>query len=423
MDRTRQIRKLSRRVGQALAYGWRSPAVLVRRLASAAPARDRLLIFDDGFPYICSAFRVAEFNGYLSAFPRAEAFSTGTAIRLMGNHHGFADVLAEYAQRYPELAPRVSRYHPLLDFRGGAAYALFLNNAARFLPVIEKNRLPFVFTLYPGGGFALNNPKSDAKVKRVCASPMLRKIIATMPVTYDYLTQNGYADPSRVEMIFGGVLPVDQIVRPGIRKKRMGEHKDTFDVCFVAFKYTAGGRDKGFDLFVAVARALAARHANVRFHVVGPFDERDGDVGALGDRLRFYGVRPTEWFPEFHAGMDALLFPGSAQVRGLGEFDGFPVVSCIEAGLCGVAVFATDPLNQNRFFKDGQDLVVVPAGRDGIVDRLDHYIRNYAELVRLAEGGRRVFRERYGWEVQMKPRLDILSSVLGVPPAGEAVLA
>ena len=404
------------RAATALRWVGEGAAALARRLAERPPPVDRLAIFDDIFPCPFSSFRLAEFTACLAAFPSARVLSTGAALRMLDGAASFRDTLAAYAREYPAFAPRVAKYHALKNLRGRAAYTVFLNNARAFLPAIERNRLPFAFTLYPGGGFALEQAASDDKLRRVCASPFFRKVIATQPVTREYLVDRGFCRPEQVELIFGIVLPLNLLTRAAPPRKLMGRDKDTFDICFVAFKYMPGGVDKGYDLFVEAARILAARRPDFRFHVVGPYGEGDADVAALGDRIRFYGPRPTGFFPEFHAGMDLLLAPGPAFARSPGEFDGFPLGACIEAGLCGVALFSTDPLGQNRYFKDGEELVVIPRDSDGIADLVDRYYRDYGRLCELGRAGQAACRRLYGWDAQMTPRLRILAGLLGVEP-------
>ena len=119
--------------------------------------KERLIIMDDFFPSLATAFRVAEINGILSHFGTAVVYSTladGRAFR-------------EYAASYPQFAKRVRRFHPLRRLKGSAAYVIFLNNIFGYLDYLEKAQLPFVFELYPGGGFYLDDPVSDAHLKRV----------------------------------------------------------------------------------------------------------------------------------------------------------------------------------------------------------------------------------------------------------------
>ena len=45
-------------------------------------------------------------------------------------------------------------------------YCVFINNIAEMLSALEKNKIPFVFTLYPGGRFGFEEESSDAKLKK-----------------------------------------------------------------------------------------------------------------------------------------------------------------------------------------------------------------------------------------------------------------
>jgi lipopolysaccharide transport system ATP-binding protein len=121
------------------------------------------LILDDFFPNLLTGFRVAEYNAHLDAFPQLSVLSS------VGD---FADQHTEYAQRYPEHTNRVRPYAPGWLAGAGLAYINFLNNAHQLLPALQQHQLPFVLTLYPGGGFGLNEAESDIKLQAVLASPL-----------------------------------------------------------------------------------------------------------------------------------------------------------------------------------------------------------------------------------------------------------
>jgi glycosyltransferase involved in cell wall biosynthesis len=178
----------------------------------------------------------------------------------------------------------------------------------------------------------------------------------------------------------------------------------------------AGGVDKGYDVFIEVARELSRRHDDVRFHVVGPYDESDLDVSDLDGRIKFYGVRQTEFFPQFYSEMDLIVAPNLPFKLIPGAFDGFPTGGCIEAGLCGVAVFCTDPLNQNIAFKDGEEIVIVPRDAEQICQLIENYYHDYDGLVQLARRGQEAFKTAFAIETQLEKRLRILSQFL--PPSG-----
>lgn len=389
----------------------RAPAVLAGRLLDPPPPEERLVVFDDMFPCLQSSVRVTEFSTYLESFPTCRVFSTGTALSEGEHRTTFSGAVREYARWYPQLADKALRYHPFADFRGKAAYAVFLDNAVSFLPAIERHGLPFAFTLYPGGGFRLRDKTSDDKLRRVCASPLLRKIIVTEPLIRDCLIGYSFCHPSLVEMVFGAVLPTDYLVSALPPRKRKGVHKDTFDVCFVAPGGAPAGADRGLDLFVEIARPLAAAHPDMRFHVVGTPARREAGTVPEG-QLLFHGSRTREFFPAFYAGMDIILSPNASPHDGGGAFESFPTTACAEAAICGAAVMCTDELKQNTHFKDGAEIVVVPRDTAAIAARIEALYADYRGLLQLAERGCRAFRHTYSLTSQMAPRLRVISQLL-----------
>ena len=388
----------------------RGAAALARRALSPAPDPDRLLIFDDAFPHLLSAFRVAEYNEVLRAFPAARVFSTGACFRSFKDRRSFAGVRREYEARYPEFRGRVSKFHPLLDFRGRLAYTIFLHNALFFLPVIEKFRLPFVFTLYPG--YRLRVPETTAELRRVCGAPGFRRVIVTQPVTREYLLEERLCPEERITLVYGGVVPADVLAAASVPRLRLGRDKDTLDICFVGFKYVEGDLFKGYDVFVEAARRIARSFPAARFHVVGTFGPGDADSTELGDRIRFYGPQPTPFFPEFYARMDLILSPNDLPRCVPGAFNGFPTGCCAEAGLSGVAVFCTDPLGQNVGLKDGEDLVFINRRPEDIAGVVGRFATRYDDLCRLGERGREAFRRMFDLRAQMDPRLKVLARAM-----------
>ncbi len=368
-----------------------------------------LIILDDIFPHLLSAFRVAEFNAFLDEFPDAEVQSTASTFPAINESRTFEEVREEYLGYYPQYRNRVVKYRQGSNLAGELVYMIFLNNADYFLADIERSGIPFIFTLYPGGGFALDQDISDEKLKRVCSSKYLKKIITTQRVTRDYLLSKGYCDPEIIEFIYGGVLPSNQLSAFPTERKHYGTNKKTFDVCFVANKYMEQGIDKGYDVFIQTARELLKRSRNYSFHVVGSFDSSDIEVSDFAERIRFYGTQKTDFFSEFYNRMDAILSPNVPFVLSPGAFDGFPTGACIEAGLCGVALFCTDELSLNSALIDGEEIRIISREPGDIADVVDDYRINPDKLVLLSRQGQLAFRRIFSLEAQMNPRIEILS--------------
>ncbi|MBY6266533.1 tetratricopeptide repeat protein (plasmid) [Azospirillum sp. 412522] len=400
----------------------------------AAPS---LGLFDDRFPNLLTGFQLREFSGCLDAFPGAAVYSFGRDPFRPYDREEFGRSLAGYHALHPGHAGRVRALVPELsdparpgdsrqvrlrcaDGNGRpadfavpqAGYAMFAMNAALFRPLFEHFRIPFCFTLYPGGGFLLDDPHSDAALSRLFASPQFRSVIVTQDLTRDYLRSRFGLPDGAMRLIHGGVVPVDVYRRHAVPRRRYGIDKDTLDLCFVAKRYTPRGTDKGYDLFIAAARLLAPRFPRVRFHVVGNFGPEVLDVTALAGRLTFHGPRPTRWLAGFFAGMDGILSANRPWRIARGAFDGFPTTACVEAGVCGVTVFATDPLGMNRGLRPDGEIVILDEDAGRIADRLASWLADPERLHRLGGEGQAAFLRLFGEEAQMKPRLEHLRALV-----------
>jgi glycosyltransferase involved in cell wall biosynthesis len=400
-------RAFGRRVLGSLRYRsqsfTRGASILLRNRLGVLEQSSGVAILDDWFPYLLTSFRVSEFNCYLEALPGSRVYSCDPA---------YAAHFQAYERAHPHLASRVRPWSPPRYLPGTAAYCVFINNASRFVPIMEKHGLPFAFTLYPGGGFHIDEEDNDRKLRRVFGSPCFRKVIVTQRITRDYLLSKEFCDPSEVEFVYGGVLPSDIHDAQSVPKKYCGGDKDTFDICFAANKYMPKGIDKGYDVFIEVARILSAEIEQARFHVIGGFGPDDIDVSDLGNRIRFHGVKYREDFVRVYDGLDLILSPNVPFRQYPGAFDGFPTGCCIEAALSGVAVFATDCLGSNIALKDGEEIVIIPREARQIADIVCSYYSDLDTLYQLSANGQRAFAKVFGLEAQMAPRLAILGDLL-----------
>ncbi|BCO11342.1 hypothetical protein GEOBRER4_n1738 [Citrifermentans bremense] len=402
---------ISRRIGEVCRtfLARTRPATAAGKGGKAVPS---LVIVDDIFPNLVSAFRVAEYNYYLEQFPDAQVRSAAALVPFSANWRRFRGWIEEYERQYPGFRGRVTLLGGFGKIRCRLMYLIFINNAYRFIEEIDQAGIPFAFTLYPGGGFHLGQEESDRKLRRVFSSPNFRKVIVTQKVTRDYLLQGEFCLPEQVEFIYGGVLPSELLQARQLPRRRYPTEKGSFDICFVAHKYMEGGIDKGFDVFTETARRLVAVCPDIRFHVVGTFGPSDLPSGGLEGKVTFYGTRTTDFFPSFYAGMDIILSPNVPFVLAPGAFDGFPTGCCIEAGLCGVAVFCSDPLDLNPCFVDREDIVIVPSNPARVTEIVLEYYRYPDRLYELAARCRDSFLRVFDIRRQMQPRLQALLSCM-----------
>jgi glycosyltransferase involved in cell wall biosynthesis len=371
-----------------------------------------IAVIDNVFPHPLSAFRAEEFYSYLIEFNNSKIYSTGEAVGFFGNE-SLAELFASFKRSFPEHAKAIKEFQSDTVINTKLFYFVFLGNAYANIEKVEEFRTPFIFTLYPGGYFGIDNSRSDMMLKRVTASPCFRKVIVTQKITYDYLIKKEFCKPDQIEFIFGVVTPAKQIKVDYGHKQHFGLDKDTLDICFVAHKYTEKGIDKGYDVFIDVATRLSEKYPNIQFHVVGGFDEDVLDISYLKQRIKFYGTQKTEWFDEFYKDKDIILSPNVPFKIYDGSFDGFPTGSCIDAGLRETAIFCTDELLLNSgFFVDGEEIVIIPHDARQVGDIIESYYQNPEKIKRIAEKGCQKIKELYSFDAQISPRINILKKEL-----------
>lgn len=372
--------------------------------------KHNLLIVDDVFPSKLSPFRREEITRILEAIPDVQVYATGESLPLLSDKTTLQEEIQQYAEEYPHHSGQIHQWslQDGIESEGfKLAYVVFLNNIFNLVEELEAKKIPFVFELYPGGGFALNNEESDEKLKRVLQSPYFRKVIVTQDVTYRYLKEKAWCDDRRIENVFGVVTPKEEIENARLAR-RMGKNSKIC-VSFCAFKYSPKGEDKGYDTFVEVAKRLHKQSDRFEFCVVGNFGPEDIDVSELGDTIRFMGVLERKSLSDLLFDTDILLAPNRTDVLGDGYFDGFPTTSCVMAALNGALVMATDPLSLNGGrFTSGTNIEIVEQDAESIFQRIMYYFNNEKQFMKVRERQVKRFCAVYGTESQIEPRVNIL---------------
>lgn len=370
-----------------------------------------LLIVDDVFPHPISRFRYEEFVQMMHYFPQSKVVCTGTALGLLGAE-ALDDLLCAFRNKNENLRANVIGLADIdLDecFSSASfAYFCFLHNVHSMLEFIERHQVPFAFELYPGGGFSLNNASSDEMLRKVLSSQCFRKVIVTQDITRDYLLDKGLCRPDQIEEIFGVVIPKETLEIP--LSLTTAENDSVQKVCFAAMRYTPNGADKGYDIFLDVARCLSARHQNIEFHVIGMFDAETIPLDAeMKDKLIFHGVLANAEFQSVMQQMDIILSANVNNVITTGAFDGFPTASCIEAGLNGALIMCTDPLKLNNCrFRNHEEIEIVEHDVQSVVERIDFYYHNRAQLYAVIKNQYDKIQQLYATEVQLGKRVTLV---------------
>jgi glycosyltransferase involved in cell wall biosynthesis len=360
-----------------------------------------LIILDDLYPHPISIFRNIEFQYYLKSFKRVKIYSSGDALGAVHDKRSLNEIIKVYDNK-----TKILTHHKLLKSK--LIYCLFLNITYAFLPYIERNKTPFVFTLYPGGGFYLHQPASDDKLKRIFASPYFKKVIVTQNITRDYLVDNNFCNAEDIEFIYG-VVSAPFNTEAWQNKLIYKKDKNTFDICFIANKNMPKGYDKGYDLFIDSMKLICSKHSNINVHVVGPYTRVDYDVNGITNII-FHGFIHHNQFKHFFKDKDIILSPNRPFALKDGAFDGFPTASCTEASANGVAMFISDPLDMNIYYKDGIDCVLIENDPSWIMNKLMDYYNDPEKLYKLALNGLQTTKDIYSYNKQIVPRINILKS-------------
>jgi lipopolysaccharide transport system ATP-binding protein len=359
-----------------------------------------IVVLDDFFPNLTTGFRVAEYIHYLRVFPSLLIASTIGDFKLQH---------AAFARSYPDLRSRVAAYDPAMLLDARLCYLNFLNNAHYHIDALEAASLPFLFTLYPGGGFELNEHESSSKLSRVLKSPMLRAVISTQSITTDVLRR--LQCPVEVHECYGATINPVYLSSSGTRAESTVTHGSVPKICFVAHKYDREGRSKGYPAFIEVAATLAARYADIQFSVVGNYGPEDIEIpNQLKARLHFKGLLPTAQLRQFLLTQDLMISPNQPYTISGSVFDGFPTASSVEASLCGVAILCSDELELNRFY-GADEMIVCAPDAPAILRAVEPLLQNPALVAQIGERGRKRSAQLFSAEAQLLPRTQILRNV------------
>jgi len=371
--------------------------------------RTDLLLFDDIYPHPISGFRHEEFTTLLKAFQKSKILLTSDSYPVIGTPRSeHLKHIVHTIKHHKELQSSFFLKKGPVNINTQLFYCVFINNIYKNLDWLTKFSIPFVFTLYPGGGFQVDDTKSDSMLQTVFSSPMFRKVIVTQNFTREYLLSKKFCKAESIEYIFGCVTPQNSIERNLTDKKTYLINKSTFDICFCASKYTPRGEDKGYDVFIDVANRITDRYTFIRFHVIGGFAEGDIDTSKIKDKIQFYGYQNFENLGKIFNNMDVIVSPNKPFILGKGAFDGFPLGTVVEAALNGVVAIVSDGLNQNTDFIDGEEILIIKSNSYELEEKIMSLADHPERLYSLQKKGMDKFRKLYSTKAQMEPRIALL---------------
>lgn len=410
------IKQYNKNTGFVYDYEYRKygNALLTKDLKSKCFDKD-IVIIDSIFPTGMSQFTYQEITSYFKHFNSIICLSSGLSLVCFKDINHDVE-LQNYRIENPDLYDKVTDYTTVKAdlYNPKLLYFIFYSTVNLYWDYILQKNVPFVFELYPGGGFVFDDDVCDNNLRRIMSSKNFKKVIVTQKAVKDYLLKKKLCSKDKIELIFGVVTPLKSIEKAYTGKLNFGINKSDLDIVFMAHKYTKKGVDKGYDTFIDAAKKLSKLHENIKFHVVGGFNKEDIDVSDISDKIKFYGGISGDKFDTFFADKDIIISPNIPFKIFKGSFDGFPTASCTEAGLRKTAIFCTDPLKMNdNIYTDGKDIVIIEPNSDDVVKKVEYFYKNPKKLKSIGVEGAKSIRNIYSYDRQIKPRIEILEKVLG----------
>lgn len=373
-----------------------------------------LIIFDTIFPHPISGFRLEEFTSLLSEFKSSKILIVPEAYNFLNTDEKLhANHINALVEKKENLKNKIRPISGFININTKLFYCLFISHIYRYIDILEKYEIPFIFTLYPGSDFQMNNDNCDSKLRKTLSSKMFKKVIVTQKITKDYLLEKKFCNEDQIEFIFGCVVPQHSLKKKLSAKSYYSQDKNTLDICFCAAKYMPKGIDKGYDVFINLAHALISKYDFIKFHVIGGFSENDIDITAIAQNITFYGYQDFENLQSLFQKMDILISPNKPFLLRNGAFDGFPLGTVVEAALNGVMVMLTDELKQNTTFVDQQEVIILENNSEFIEEAIIALISKPKRIAEIAINGKLKFQEVYSNKVQMNSRTDILKKYIG----------
>ena len=414
-------------------YIYKRPLKHIRRFLakiSFIPTKAKLLVVDNFEPsFLQTGFRVKEFIWLLKNAPDCKLLTFSSDIMVYNDWMKrqktkqiiwstpqpskiYKKHVMQYAKKF-NVDKKRFLFLRCKKYKADGAYLMFLYNAYLSKNFLEKNKIPFVFTLFPGGGLRLDHEFSDFMLQSVFSSPMFRGVFVPQKVIYDYLIQKNLCPKDKIYFSYGGGF--FQFTKTDVLPKQWyKKDKSTFDISFVAYKYMNQGLDKGFDLVIHAAKELVKKYPFVHFHCVGTntLDDFDEDFSDIADNLHFYGSRTSDFFPSFYAKMDMALSPNRPNMLDKGSFDGFPL--SVEAMWFGVPLFCTDELKLNHNYDAGKDLVIIHPDLQDITEKIETFIKKPDLLQQIGTRGQQTVQHYFDINKQQSDRAKFINKYLNI---------
>jgi glycosyltransferase involved in cell wall biosynthesis len=346
-----------------------------------------------------------EYTELIKRFPKTAVFGNEKSIfsYYQGIEHAALCNPALAAKSFPKrFANRLVHFD--------AAYSIFTSTIYQALPTIRKARAKFGWTVYPGS-FLIDNPQSDRRIRELIETPGFTGVIATQPLTVDYLISKFSIPRECIYYAFGGFF---RMPTKNLRKQKILDNS-RIRVVYCSHRHMPWARDKGLDVFVKAMELIQRETDIYQPVIVGPFSEELGEIRErLGQDLVWHEyLSNEELLAEFSENSDvffAFLRPNLVEP---GRFDGFPVAAAVQASACGLLVMINDPLKQGvGVFDSGSDYLESTEDPESCAASLLAIDKNRDQYREISQKMQNKVLEVYSESNQIKVREELLQKLL-----------
>ena len=355
-----------------------------------------ITIIDDVFPFHISPWRNIDYLNLAKHFKVKIYCDKPQSNKAIPGKKTFESLSTDFEEHYPNHNINYKELNLFSPLNSKIVYLLFFNYVHRYYKHLKKHNQPFVFTLYAGGGFQVNNPEIDKFLKEVFSDKLFKGCIVNQKFIYNYLINKKLIHPDKL-LYSIGPTNIDFLFNKinDINKLYYRKNKKTFDIIFASNKYMPYALDKGYDVFIETAWALIQKYDFIRFHVVGPFTDNEIIYQDLKPYVTYYGYQDEEFLIDLFQKMDVNMIPCRPFVAQPGHFDGFPTGISLISALTNVVMLITDFLNENDFLEDGKDFFCINKGIENIIKIIESLIESPEKLISIGNSGKRKFIERF----------------------------
>jgi hypothetical protein len=374
------------------------------------PFKYDIIIFDDVFPSTTSPWRTFEFVNILYQFPNSKIVSNSLSKSFLKNE-SFSKRYNDLIRNYPEIRGKINKERFFENVNSKIIYFLFFNNVLKYLDKLKKSKSSFVFTLYPGGGWEIENNEKDQIIYDLIDLPFCKAVIVNQYLTYNYLINKLKVDSDKVFLIPGIPLPLT-----AVNDYRTNFPKDpVIKIVFVAHKYTFNGIDKGFPIFIKFINRIKSK-TNIKFnaYVIGDFTKDDLQQDGNWLNLFFMGRMDEDSLNVFLKETDVIISPNQPFKLKKGAYDGFPLGSVISAGLNNNLILSTDFFNEGEKigFIDTIHFVKIDPNDNDIFNKFIHYYYDSKSVKEIIFNCKLFISRFYSYDNQIVPRFELIKNLI-----------